>query len=44
MSGAQGKSRTVNVEVRRKKSYISREALEEKARLQAGRAGSAACC
>jgi len=34
MSGGQGRSRTVNVEVRRKKSYIKRDVLEEEARLQ----------
>ena len=34
LSGAQGRSRTVNVEVRRKKSYIKRDVLEEEARRQ----------
>ncbi|MDP6437745.1 MAG: translation initiation factor IF-2 [Gammaproteobacteria bacterium] len=34
MSGGQGRSRTVNVEVRRKKSYIKRDVLEEEARRQ----------
>ena len=34
LSGAQGRSRTVNVEVRRKKSYIKRDVLEEEARKQ----------
>jgi translation initiation factor IF-2 len=34
MSGGQGRSRTVNVEVRRKKSYIKRDVLEEEARKQ----------
>ena len=34
MSGGQGRSRTVNVEVRRKTSYIKRDALEEEARKQ----------
>jgi translation initiation factor IF-2 len=34
MSGAQGRSRTVSVEVRRKKSYIKRDVLEEEARKQ----------
>jgi len=31
LSGAQGRSRTVNVEVRRKRTYIKRDALEEEA-------------
>jgi translation initiation factor IF-2 len=34
LSGAQGRSRTVNVEVRRKRTYIKRDALEEAARQQ----------
>ena len=34
LSGGQGRSRTVNVEVRRKKSYIKRDVLEEEARKQ----------
>ncbi len=34
LSGAQGRSRTVSVEVRRKKSYIKRDVLEEEARKQ----------
>lgn len=34
MSGGQGRSRTVSVEVRRKKSYIKRDVLEEEARRQ----------
>jgi translation initiation factor IF-2 len=34
MSAGQGRSRTVNVEVRRKKSYIKRDVLEEEARKQ----------
>ena len=34
LSGAQGRSRTVNVEVRRKKSYVKRDVLEEEARKQ----------
>ncbi|MEM7282396.1 MAG: translation initiation factor IF-2 [Pseudomonadota bacterium] len=32
LSGAQGRARTVNVEVRRKRTYIKRDVLEEKAR------------
>ena len=31
LSGAQGRSRTVNVEVRRKRTYIKRDVLEEQA-------------
>jgi translation initiation factor IF-2 len=31
LSGAQGRSRTVNVEVRKKRTYIKRDVLEEKA-------------
>jgi translation initiation factor IF-2 len=31
LSGAQGRSRTVNVEVRRKRTYIKREVIEEQA-------------
>ncbi len=34
LSGAQGRTRTVSVEVRRKKSYIKRDVLEEEARKQ----------
>ncbi len=34
LAGAQGRSRTVSVEVRRKKSYIKRDVLEEEARKQ----------
>jgi len=34
LAGGQGKTRTVNVEVRRKKSYIKRDVLEEEARRQ----------
>ncbi len=34
LSGAQGRSRTVNVEVRKKRTYIKRDVLEEKARAQ----------
>ena len=34
VSGGQGRSRTVNVEVRKKKSYVKREVLEEQARKQ----------
>jgi translation initiation factor IF-2 len=34
LSGSQGRSRTVNVEVRRKKSYVNRSVLEEEARRQ----------
>lgn len=34
LAGGQGKTRTVNVEVRRKKSYIKRDVLEEQARRQ----------
>ena len=34
LSGAQGRSRTVNVEVRRKRTYIKRDVLEEQAREQ----------
>jgi translation initiation factor IF-2 len=34
LSGNQGRSRTVNVEVRRKRTYVKREALEEQARKQ----------
>ena len=34
LSGGQGRARTVNVEVRRKKSYIKRDVLEEEARKQ----------
>ncbi len=34
LSGPQGRSRTVNVEVRRKRTYIKRDALEEAARQQ----------
>ena len=32
MSGAQGRARTVNVEVRRKRTYIKRDALEKEAK------------
>ena len=32
--GGQGRSRTVNVEVRRKRTYVKRDVLEEKARQQ----------
>ena len=31
LSGAQGRSRTVNVEVRRKRTYVKRDVLEEQA-------------
>ncbi len=34
LSGSQGRARTVNVEVRRKRTYIKRDVLEEKARKQ----------
>ncbi len=34
VAGGQGRSRTVNVEVRKKKSYVKREVLEEQARKQ----------
>ncbi len=34
VSGGQGRSRTVNVEVRKKKSYVNRAVLEEQARQQ----------
>lgn len=34
LSGGQGRSRTVNVEVRRKRSYVKRDVLEEEARQQ----------
>ena len=34
LSGMQGRSRTVNVEVRQKRSYIKRDVLEEEARKQ----------
>ena len=34
LSAGQGRSRTVNIEVRRKKSYIKRDVLEEEARKQ----------
>ncbi|MEJ2138782.1 MAG: translation initiation factor IF-2 [Gammaproteobacteria bacterium] len=34
LSGGQGRSRTVNVEVRRKRSYVKRDVLEEEARRQ----------
>jgi translation initiation factor IF-2 len=34
LSGTQGRSRTVNVEVRRKRTYIKRDVLEEAARQQ----------
>jgi translation initiation factor IF-2 len=34
LSAGQGRSRTVNIEVRRKKSYIKRDVLEEEARQQ----------
>jgi len=34
VAGGQGRSRTVNVEVRKKKSYVKREVLEEQARQQ----------
>ena len=34
LSGNQGRSRTVNVEVRRKRTYIKRDVLEEEARKQ----------
>lgn len=34
LSGNQGRSRTVNVEVRRKRTYIKRDVLEEQARQQ----------
>ena len=33
-SGGQGRSRTVNVEVRRKRTYVKRDVLEEEARQQ----------
>ena len=32
MSGAQGRSRTVNVEVRRKRTYVKRDVLEQQAK------------
>ena len=34
LSGAQGRSRTVNVEVRKKRTYIKRNVLEEQAQLE----------
>ena len=34
LAGSQGRARTVNVEVRRKRTYIKRDVLEEKARKQ----------
>jgi len=34
LSGTQGRSRTVNVEVRRKRTYVKRDVLEEQARQQ----------
>jgi translation initiation factor IF-2 len=34
LASAQGRARTVNVEVRRKRTYIKRDVLEEQARLQ----------
>lgn len=34
LSGAQGRSRTVNVEVRRKRTYIKRDVLEDEAKQQ----------
>jgi len=34
VAGGQGRSRTVNVEVRKKKSYVNRQVLEEQARQQ----------
>ncbi|MEJ2604208.1 MAG: translation initiation factor IF-2 [Gammaproteobacteria bacterium] len=34
LSGAQGRSRTVNVEVRRKRTYVKRDVLEQQAREQ----------
>jgi translation initiation factor IF-2 len=34
LSGGQGRARTVNVEVRTKRTYINRDVLQEKARLQ----------
>src|SRR5881227_3502852 len=34
LASAQGRARTVNVEVRRKRTYIKRDVLEEKARAQ----------
>src|SRR5690606_11166960 len=34
LSGGQGRSRTVNVEVRQKRTYIKRDVLEEQARKQ----------
>ena len=34
LSGGQGRSRTVNVEVRRKRTYVKRDVLEEEARQQ----------
>jgi translation initiation factor IF-2 len=34
LAGTQGRARTVNVEVRSKRTYIKREVLEDKARLQ----------
>ncbi len=34
LASAQGRARTVNVEVRRQRTYIKRDVLEEKARLQ----------
>ena len=45
VAGGQGRSRTVNVEVRKKKSYVNRQVLEEQARqhgaLRAHRRGRA---
>ena len=34
LAGGQGRSRTVNVEVRRKRTYVKRDVLEEQARKQ----------
>ena len=34
LSGGQGRARTVNVEVRTKRTYINRDVLQEKARQQ----------
>ena len=34
LSGAQGRSRTVNVEVRRKRTYVKRDVLEQQAKAQ----------
>ena len=41
LSGAQGRSRTVNVEVRRKRTYIKRDVLEKQAQQEQAHAAEA---